>query len=140
MTEAAVPSLTPPGKPKKAAVVAANGAADAAPKAKKEKAPVDPNAPKKERAARTSYGYHAEATINLVAGKEVKYREGHRLAWYNSLKEFDGKKVGDWEASRKAEKDPPRGWLRFFVSDGAVTLTGAPVAVPAAPAEATKTA
>jgi hypothetical protein len=132
MTEAAIPDLTPPGK-NKAAKAAANGVVSEKPaKAPKAaKAPVDPNAPKKERAPRTDYGYHAEATIHLVPGKEIKYREGHRLAWYNSLKDFDGKTVGAWETSRKAEKDPPRGWIRFFVMDGAVTLSGAPA--PKAP-------
>lgn len=142
MTEAKIPDLTPPGKSKKEKVIPpqilnADGSV-AAPvekpaRVKKEKVPVDPNAPKKERAARTDYGYHGDAKIGIVTGKEIKYR-GHRLAWYESMKPFEGKAVKEWEESRKAEKDTPRGWLRFFVQDGTVALTGAPVVTPSAPA------
>lgn len=105
MTEAVAPSLTPPTKVRKA------------------RAPKDPNAPVKPRAPRTDYGFHPDAVIGLVEGKEIKYREGNRLNWYNSVKEYAGRSVKDWVDAKKGEKDAPRGWLRFFVQDGAVSLT-----------------
>lgn len=107
VTEAMPPSLTPPS----------------AEKPKRTRKAKDPNAPVKERTPRKDYGYKADAVISLVEGKEIKYREGNRLNWYNSVKEFAGKTVKEWEETRKGEKDPPRGWLRFFVQDGAVTLS-----------------
>lgn len=140
MTEAKIPELTPPGKAKKEKVIppqtlnADGTVAEKPAKVKKEKAPVDPNAPKKDRAPRTDYGYHGEAKLGLVSGKEIKYR-GHRLAWFESVKPFEGKTVKEWEESRKAEKDTPRGWLRFFVQDGTVALTGAPVVVASTPSQ-----
>ena len=119
--------LTPPSKTKAVK-------AEAKPKAEKvAKAPADPNAPKKERAPRTNYGYAENSTI-VLTGKENKYR-GARKAWFDSIVPFAGKTVKEWTESRKNEKDPPRGWLRFFVQDGTVSLTT--VAVPVA-AEASK--
>ena len=121
--------LTPPSKEKAAK----------APKVAKEpkaaKAPVDPNAPKKERAPRTNYGY-AETSLITLTGKENKYR-GARKAWYDSLVAANGKSVKEWGDAQKAagQKDPPRGWLRFFVQDGTVALVA--VAAPAV-AEAAK--
>lgn len=114
--------LTPPAKngskaPKK----------EKAPKA--EKVAADPNAPKKERAPRMDYGYAPTSLISLT-GKENKYR-GARKKWYDSLVAAAGKSVKDWGDAQKAagEKDPPRGWLRFFIQDGTVSLIA--VAAPA---------
>jgi hypothetical protein len=115
----AVPDLTPPGKPQKAPKAPKEAKA---PKA--EKAPVDPNAPKKERAPRTDYGFRPDAVIGIVEGKGDKYR-GHRKDWFETVKAHAGQTVAQWVAATKKEGgDPPRGWLRFFVQDGSVTLTG----------------
>lgn len=129
MTDASL-DLTPPNKTKE----------PKAPKAKKEpkapKEPKDPNAPAKPRGPRQDYGYSADSTIVIVKDKENKYR-GARKAWFDSIVGFDGQLVKSWEESRKAEKDPPRGWLRFFVQDGTVSLNrpATPAAAEAAPAE-----
>jgi hypothetical protein len=122
--------LTPPGK--------TNGKKEAkAPKAPKvEKAPADPNAPKKERAPRQNYGY-AETSLISLTGKENKYR-GARKKWYDSVVALAGKSVKEWSDSQKAagEKDPPRGWLRFFIQDGTVALIAVPAPAAAEPAKA----
>jgi hypothetical protein len=78
---------------------------------------------KKERAPRQDYGYKAGAKITLTkeAG-EKKYR-GKRLEYFERLQKANGKTVEDFEKSCPAG-DPPRGWLRFFVQDGAATLSG----------------
>jgi hypothetical protein len=129
----ATADLTPPGK-KQPPKAAANGPA---PAAKKEAAPKDPNAPKKPRAPRTDYGFSPEATIGLNKEKAAKYR-GQRLEWFNRISAFEGKKVAEFMTkyekaqTPKGSQDPPRGWVRFFVQDGTVTLTK--------PAEAPKAA
>lgn len=120
--------LTPPSKnPPKAAK------APKEPKAAK--APVDPNAPKKERAPRADYGY-AETSLLTLTGKENKYR-GARKAWFDTIVASAGKSVKEWGDDQKAagQKDPPRGWLRFFIQDGTVSL----LAVSAPAVEAPKT-
>lgn len=122
MTDAAM-DLTPPTKK--------NGKAKEvkepkAPKAKKEAVEKDPNAPKKPRGPRQNYGYHPDAVITVQA-PETAYR-GARLDWYNFIGQFNGLTVKAFEEAAKDRKDPPRGWLRFFVQDGSVTLSGAPVA------------
>ncbi len=76
---------------------------------------------KKERAPRQDYGFLPGATITLV-DKENTYR-GKRLDYYNLLKKANGKTVEQFYGSCP-EGDPPRGWLRFFVQDGAATLAG----------------
>ena len=133
MTEHA--DLTPPTKkipPKMATTGAGNGPAKAE---AKPKTPVDPNAPKKPRAARADYGFSPDSTIVIVKDKDNKYR-GQRLDWFNKIKTFEGKKVSEFmtkfekSQTAKGTADPPRGWVRFFVQDGTVTLTK-PV-VPAA--------
>lgn len=86
----------------------------------KEKKVKDPNAPKVPRAPRVSYGYNENAIITLT-GKDGKYR-GARKTWFESVSAAAGTTVKSWEESRKNEKDPPRGWLRFFVQDGTVSL------------------
>lgn len=123
--KAAELDLTPPTKAAKA---------PKAPKAEKApKAPADPNAPKKERAPRTDYGFAKDATITVVPEKGATYR-GQRKEWFELLSQFNGKSVNEFFEAAKAagKKDPPRGWLRFYVQDGAATLTAAPVAAPAA--------
>jgi hypothetical protein len=117
-----MPDLTPPTKAAKAPKTPKE---PKAPKAAKE--PADPNAPKKERAPRTDYGYSKDAIIATKEG-ETKYR-GKRKEWYDSLVAANGKTVAEWEEGRKAagEKDPPRGWLRFFVQEETVTLSKATV-------------
>lgn len=121
----AVPDLTPPGKPAKAPK------SQSEPKKEKAaKAPADPNAPKKERAPRTDYGYRADATIAVNEEKGSKYR-GHRKEWFETVKAHVGKTVADWVAATKKEGgDPPRGWLRFFIQDGSVTLSGGTAPAP----------
>ena len=115
--------LTPPAK--------SNGGKKVKePKAPKEaKAPADPNAPKKERAPRQDYGY-APTSLIATTGKENKYR-GARKKWFDSLVAAAGKSVQEWGDAQKAagEKDPPRGWLRFFIQDGTISLIA--VAAPA---------
>lgn len=130
----AVPDLTPPGKPAKASKAVAGGAPDSPTtstpkeskpkKEKAEKAPADPNAPKKERAPRQDYGFRADAVIAVVEEKGTKYR-GQRKDWYDTVKAHVGKTVQEWiGATKKEGGDPPRGWLRFFIQDGSVTLSG----------------
>lgn len=132
-----VPDLTPPGKntskPKDVVAKAPNGTsapkADAKPK--KEKPPVDPNAPKKERAARTDYGYRPDAVIGLATEKDVTKLRGQRKSWHDKIVSFNGKKVSEFlEANKQNEKDPPRGWVRFFAQEGFITLTGGTVPTP----------
>ena len=122
MTEAKAPDLTPPNKknpnPAATAVVGKNGA-EKPPKAVK--APKDPNAPSKARTPRVDYGFSPDSVIRVAKEKEAKYR-GHRKEWFDTLVKFDGQKVSAWFESCKERKDPPRGWLRFFVQDGSVSL------------------
>jgi len=102
---ASAPNLTPPNK-----------------KAEKPaKAPKAASGEKKERAPRKDYGFHADSVIRLT-DKEVKYR-GQRKDYYELLTRFNGKKVSEFLDAAKDRKDPPRGWLRFFVDDGAATLS-----------------
>ena len=117
---AEVLDLTPPTKAAKAAKAPKAEKAPKAPKAAK--APADPNAPKKERAPRQDYGFNKLAVIGLVAEKAVKYR-GQRKSWYEDISKLEGKTVEAFLESKKDSKDPPRGWLRFFVQDGSVTLS-----------------
>lgn len=112
---AAIPDLTPPSKKSAKAPKEPKAAAEP----KEPKAPKEPKGP---RAPRTDYGFAADATIVIVKDKENKYR-GQRKEWYDSLVAFDGKKVSEWLESRKDQKDPPRGWLRFYVQDKSVELT-----------------
>jgi hypothetical protein len=126
MNDKLVPDLTPPTKAKAAKEPKAE-------KVKKEAKPKDPTAVPKARAPRTDYGYSPESTIQIVKEKENKYR-GSRKEWFDSIVAFDGKLVKEWEESRKGQKDPPRGWLRFFVQDGSVALSKP--AAPEVPAQA----
>lgn len=131
---AKAPDLTPPGKSSGSAPKNTDGTT-----AKVTKEPKEPKEKKeaKPRTPRTDYGFSPDSTLHIVKGegKENKYR-GHRKEWYDSLVKFDNQKVAAWADSRKDQKDPPRGWLRFFVQDGTVSLTRP----PAPPVEAAKTA
>jgi hypothetical protein len=121
--------LTPPGKPAKAPKSMAEFKGEGKPKKerkpKAEATPKDPNAPAKPRAPRVDYGYRPDATIQILpitAEEAHKYR-GKRLEWFEKFKAFDGKTVKEFEDANGAdEKDPPRGWVRFFVQDGAAKL------------------
>lgn len=122
-----VSDLTPPTHKK-------NGKASAKPAkepkaAKPEATPKDPNAPKKARAPRTDYGFAPTSVINLVEGADVAKYRGARLDWYNRLKAAAGQTVQQFlDANQgvvngKGQSEPPRGWLRFFVQDGAASLS-----------------
>ena len=97
-------------------------------------------APKKEkgeskpRAPRQDYGFAKDAKITLTDGEKT-YR-GKRLEMYEALKKSNGKTVEHYLENNKNEKDPPRGWLRFFVQNEAVTLSGGTKPEPAAKKEA----
>ncbi len=86
------------------------------------KAGTKPTGDKKPRAPRQDYGFRKDATIRLTDGEKT-YR-GKRLEMYNLLKKSNGKTVAHFLDNNKNEKDPPRGWLRFFVQNEAVTLEG----------------
>lgn len=78
---------------------------------------------KKPRNPRQDYGFKLEAVITTT-GKETKYR-GKRLSWFESLKGFEGQTVKAFLDAYSDGKERPRGWLRFFVQDGAVALVTA---------------
>ena len=77
---------------------------------------------KKPRAPRQDYGFAKDAKISLTDGEKT-YR-GKRLEMYEALKKSNGKTVEHFLNNNKNEKDPPRGWLRFFVQNEACTLSG----------------
>lgn len=94
---------------------------------------------KKPRAPRKDYGFKSGAKITLTKeAAEKKYR-GKRAEYFEILQKSNGKTVEDFEKSCPAN-DPPRGWLRFFVQDGAATLSGGKDPEPKAKAEPKKTA
>lgn len=137
MTEATAPDLTPPVKP--------NRAVPKAPKAPKEAVAKEPKTPKTPKAAKPkgNYGYHPDATIHIVEGEGANYR-GQRADWFEILKQYDGRLVKEFTEANKGRVNgkgtiqPPAGWLRFYVLDGSITLSGGPKAVEA-PAEAEPT-
>lgn len=77
---------------------------------------------KKARAPRQDYGFAKDAKIKLTDGEKT-YR-GKRGEMYEALKKSNGKTVQHFLDANKDEKDPPRGWLRFFVQNEACTLEG----------------
>lgn len=81
-----------------------------------------PTGEKKPRAPRQDYGFAKDATIKLTDG-DKGYR-GRRKEMYEALKKSEGKTVQHFLDNNKNEKDPPRGWLRFFVQNEACTLEG----------------
>lgn len=86
---------------------------------------------KKARSPRQDYGFAKDATIRLTDG-EKSYR-GRRLEMYEALKKSNGKTVAHFLDNNKNEKDPPRGWLRFFVQNEACTLQGGTKVTEATP-------
>lgn len=101
----------------------------------------DPKAPKKPRAPRKDYGWKVGAKITVTEeGKKATYR-GKRKEYFERVIANDGKTVEDFVAACPKE-DPPRGWLRFFIQDGSVTLSGgkAPEPKPAKKEESEKAA
>jgi hypothetical protein len=128
----AVPDLTPPGKsekPKKERVVKV-ATPDPNPETGVVSTESTSDAPKKERAPRSDYGYRPDATITINATKDISKIRGNVKAWYDRLKEFDGKTAIEFiEANKGNEKDPPRGWLRHFAQHDYVHLVGGTVAV-----------
>jgi len=94
---------------------------------KKASAPTPPKADKPEgekkpRAPRQDYGFAKDAIIRLTDG-DKSYR-GRRKEMYEALQKSNGKTVQHFLDNNKNEKDPPRGWLRFFVQNEACTLEG----------------
>ena len=104
-TPATAPSEVPKGKAAPTPKAVADNASDA---------------PKKPRKAKTEYGYSPSATIKVDMAREITYK-GKRADYYKLLRDHNGKSVNDFEAAAP-EGDSPRGWLRFFVQDGACTL------------------
>lgn len=109
----------------------------APPKADKKAAAKPPKAEggeKKPRAPRQDYGFAKDAKITLTDGEKT-YR-GKRLEMYAALKKSNGKTVEHFLDNNKNEKDPPRGWLRFFVQNEACTLSGGTKVEPKPKADA----
>ena len=78
---------------------------------------------KAKRAPRQDYGFKPDAVI-VLTGKEIKYR-GARKSWFDSVAGFNGQTVKAFTDAYTDSKESPRGWLRFFVQDGAVSLVQA---------------
>lgn len=95
-----------------------------APKEKAPKTPKEPKEPKekKPRAARQDYGFAPDAILKLTDGE--KNYKGRRKEMYEALRKSNGKTVQHFLDNNKNDDDPPRGWLRFFVQNEAVTLSG----------------
>lgn len=91
----------------------------------KDKAPADTTEKKdsKPRAPRQDYGFKAGAKITITEDGTKKTYRGKRKEYFERLEAADGKTVEEFFAACP-EGDPPRGWLRFFVQDGAATLSG----------------
>ena len=78
---------------------------------------------KKARAPKQDYGYAADAKITVAKGDDVPKFRGQRLEWFEKIQKFDGKTAKEFLDANQG-KDSPRGWLRFFCSVNAVTLSG----------------
>lgn len=72
----------------------------------------------------------ARPQVIKLLKKDTKYR-GAREAWYNRLKEFDGKTEAEFLANtkesppahtRNGTAENPSGWVRFFVRQGVMSL------------------
>jgi hypothetical protein len=106
-------NLNPP------AVKTKNDSAVKAPKEEKVKAPkvakepADPNAPKKERAAKKDYGYSKDSIIHVLK-PEASFR-GQRGEWFERIKAFDGKTCGEFCA---ANDKVPNGKGKFYAPSG----------------------
>lgn len=129
-------SLVPPAVKTKSDATAAPKAVvpptEKAPKVKAEKAPADPNAPKKERTPKKDYGYSKLSTIKRTE-KESKMR-GARGEWLANITKFDGKTVAEclkaYEGALNGKGKPHSisGWMNLFAKEGYITLTRPPVA------------
>lgn len=111
-------NLTPPATKTKSDTTVAPPKAVVPPgektvKVKAEKAPADPNAPKKERAAKRDYGYSKDSIIKVLKS-EASFR-GQRGEWFARIKEFDGKTCGEFCA--KYDKIP-NGKGKFYAPSG----------------------
>lgn len=75
------------------------------------------------RGPRVDYGYDPKANITISGDAAYK---GKRGDIYNVLKKNDGKTVEKFfvAAGKVLGEESPRGWLRFFVTDGACELSG----------------
>jgi len=78
---------------------------------------------KKVRAAKQSYGYMPGAEISVDQEKNYRAKRGQV---YAVLVACDGKKVEDFakKAAKVLGEESPRGWMQFFVRDGACSLSG----------------
>ena len=93
------------------------------PKEKAEKPKTDKPKSDKPRAPRKDYGFKTGATIKITEDGTKKTYRGKRKEYFDRLLAADGKTVEEF-TSACPEGDPPRGWLRFFVQDGAAELSG----------------
>lgn len=76
------------------------------------------------RAPRQDYGYAADAKITVTGDKTYR---GKRGEIHDILVKHNGKTVDKFLAAAQKKlspEDPARGWLRFYVMDGAATLSG----------------
>ena len=71
-----------------------------------------------------------QAVIQLVPGAKVNLR-GARALWYAKLFEFAGKPASEYltacaanapSVPKSGKAEPPKGWLRWFVANGYVTI------------------
>lgn len=108
------------GAPKPAAKAAPKAKADPKAKAAPKASDGAENKEKKPRAPRKDYGYSPASIIHINKEKEVKM-SGKRADYYKLLVANDGKTVNDFEAAAPKD-DSPRGWLRFFATNGFCTL------------------
>lgn len=84
----------------------------------------DKNTPKKERAAKQSYGFSPDAKIVVTAkGDKAPKYSGQRRDWFEKVKNSEGKTAAQFLDAYKG-KDSPRGWLRFFATDKTIELKG----------------
>ena len=95
----------------------------------------------KPRAPRKDYGFLPGAVITITEQMDTKTYRGKRKEYADRLAACNGKTVETFFGVCP-EGDPPRGWLRFFVSDGVATLSGgkAPEPKPAKEKEAPEAA
>jgi hypothetical protein len=113
-----------PGKPIQPPTV--GDKPEKAPKVAKEKAPVDPNAPKKERAAKKDYGY-SKASIIKVLKPDASFK-GQRGEWFQRIKDYDGKTCGEFCAAfdkvpnNKGKFYAPSGNLRGAARRGTIEM------------------
>ena len=79
--------------------------------------------PASTRAPRQDYGWRKGAKIVLNKDADEKKYRGKRAEYFAILKKCNNKTVETF-VGKCPDGDPPRGWLRFFVTDGACELVG----------------